>query len=134
MQKRKFKLVKEKKNIVLALILTSALILGGRSIYEKTNQSNNQYGLLSQEEIMQREAILNIENKKSNENNIDNFNTSVTPSELMMTITAVGAGGAIVYQKLKPKRVSTNNYRLILKPENNSVIGSKLKRSFTTYR
>ena len=135
---KKRKLSKPSKNIILALvespkstiisIVTTLVIISGSStVFQKITWNNP--GMVTEEEIIEQEKLINKD--YYNENN--NFLSTIGYiCEGTIVLTAFSSAALMINKKLK--KPTTNNYRLIIKREKNSVIGSKINRSFRTYR
>ncbi len=149
MQKRKLKLSKPPKNVVLALLsspkniaisLVTAIIIisGSNAIFQRLTSQTSE--TLTREEITAREEMINrnsdLEYDKEDTNKVEGETINGLTVGGIMLLTSIGSASFIEYRKLKQKKKdnATKNYRLILKQNNNSVIGSKVKNSFHTYR
>lgn len=149
MQKRKLKLSKPPKNVVLALLsspkniaisLVTAIIIisGSNAIFQRLTSQTSE--TLTREEITAREEMINrnsdLEYDKEDTNKVEGETINGLTVGGIMLLTSIGSASFIGHKKLKQKKKdnATKNYRLILKQNNNSVIGSKVKNSFHTYR
>ena len=115
-----------KNNIILAIATTTSLLFGAKGLYNIINQNSSQT-VLTQEEISQRNSLLfNNEERKE-----------------IITPKAIGyiAEGSLIVISLssglyiyKIEKETESNKKTEYKKEKNSVIGSKVKRSFKTLR
>ncbi len=117
---KKYKLSKNSKNIVLAIIFSLAVAIGGNAMIK--GFSSNKYALLTDEEIAQRNALLD------NETEDDKSKYTTFGYVAEGTIIGVGLLSAGMMLKGNKKEEKYNEVKYYLKEDKNPVIGSKIKK------
>ncbi|MBR3198483.1 MAG: hypothetical protein IKG27_00550 [Bacilli bacterium] len=118
---KKYKLSKKPRNIVLAIVTSLILATGINSIVE--NVSSNKHGYLTDEEIAQRNALLDIDD---NEEDISSYTTIGYVAEGTIVGVALLSAGWMLKDRKKDEKY--NEVKYYLKADNSPIIGSKITK------